>query len=241
MSIKVFFSAFNIDDTKRKWLVRFLFVVLSVLVSLAILFPVGDPDLEKNSILIEKMMNGEVDPFTTDFTPLVDNAIYLLSIEALTYLVMCISVVSAAAFIYGRRKIKTKEHRKKIIRNTILALLMLLVIFPMFYSLYVNFYLLFALAAVYVSIIGCCFVSGDYSFGASFGKGFRFVKKNAPTCIVNFILMFILFYTSEYVIEALKEGHAYMTILAGLAGPLEVYKNLVFGRMVASIYVFGEK
>ena len=241
MSIKVFFSAFNIDDTKNKWGVRFLFLILSALLALALLFPIGDPDLEKNSILIEKVMTGQADPLTTDFTPLVGNAIYYLSIEALSYVLMGFSVIVAAVFIYGRRKIKGPEHKKKVVKHTILSLLMLLVIFPMFYSLYLSFYLLFALACVYISMIGCSFVSGDFGFGGAFGNGFRFVKKNVPTCLVNFILMFLFFYFSNYIIEILREGNAYTTILAGLTGPLEVYKSFVFGRMAASIYIFGEK
>ena len=93
----------------------------------------------------------------------------------------------------------------------------------------------------YLSMIGCSYISGDYGFGKSFKHGFQFMRTNAPMCVVNFILVFFVFYCANFFISVLEAGNAYKTIVAALAGVLTIYKSLVYGRMIGSLYLFGTK
>lgn len=242
MSIKVFFSAFNIDDTKWKWGVRALFLVLSVLMVFAILFPLGDPDIDKVLSIYKKSLENPYAQFTNeDIKDILMCMLYVISIEVYNYLISLISVITAAVFIYNRRPVKTPELKKKVKKNTILACLFLALIFTVLQSFHDTFYIIYAFFLSYISMIGCCFISGDNGFGRSFKGGFSFMKKNAPMCLVNFILMFLIFYFADFIISLLSEGNAYTTIVGALAGPLTIYKALVFGRMTGTLYLNGQK
>ncbi|MCR5618220.1 MAG: hypothetical protein K6F83_08030 [Clostridiales bacterium] len=242
MSIKVFFSAFNIDDTQRKWGVRALFLLLSGLLVLALLFPIGNSDLTQAMLIYEKLVSGEQMVISeSDYSVIINTFIYTLSLEFYSYILAVISVITAYCFISSRHPDRTPEHKKKARLNTFIACLFLAVIYTLLYSVAGSFYIIYAVVCVFLGMIGCCFISGDRSFGGSFKHGIRFVRENAPTCIVNFILLFMIFYFADFIVDILEQGNAYMTIVAALRAPLEVYKALVFGRMIGTIYVFGKK
>ena len=242
MNIKIFFSAFNIDDTKNKWAVRPVFLILCLLMVFAILFSVGNPNTEEVMSIYSKMLENPTQQIpTSDIKDLLMCGLYLFSVVFYDYLAHVIAIISAAAFIYLRHPLKSPERKKQVIKNTIISCLFLILIFSIVNSLHESFYIIYALFISYLSMIGCSYISGDYGFGGSFKHGFRFMKTNAPMCVVNFILVFFIFYAANFLISVLEAGNAYKTIVAALAGVLTIYKSLVYGRMIGSLYVFGTK
>ena len=109
MSIKVFLSAFNIDDSKNKWGVRFLFLILSGLLTLALLFPLGDPDMSMIYNWYNDLMVGKATVDQLDYNTLIGNLIYSISIQVLNYLCISLALCTGAVFIYNRRKDKSPE------------------------------------------------------------------------------------------------------------------------------------
>lgn len=242
MSIKVFFSAFNIDDTKNKWGVRAVFLVLSLLMVLAIMFPIGNPNTDELLALYQKVLENPSQQISNaEIKDFLMYGLYLFSVVAYDYLAHALAIVSAAVFIYTRHPGRSPERKKNVIRSTIISCLFMMLIFSIVNSLHESFYIIYALFISYVSMIGCSYISGDYGFGKSFKHGFQFMKTNAPMCLVNFILVFLVFYFANFFISILEEGNAYKTIVAALAGVLTIYKSLVYGRMIGSLYLFGTK
>ncbi len=242
MSIKVFFSAFNIDDTKNKWGVRTVFLVLSLLMILAIMFPIGNPNTDEIMAIYQKMLENPTQQVSNaELKDLLMCGLYLFSVIAYDYLAHALAIITAAVFIYTRHPGKSPERKKDVIRSTVVSCLFLMLIFSVVNSLHESFYIIYALAMSYLSMIGCSYISGDYGFGRSFKHGFQFMKTNAPMCIVNFILVFFIFYFANFFISILDAGNAYTTIVSALAGVLTIYKSLVYGRMIGSLYLFGTK
>ncbi|MCR5803477.1 MAG: hypothetical protein K6G47_04355 [Clostridia bacterium] len=242
MSIKVFFSAFNIDDSKNKWGVRTVFLVLSLLMILAIMFPIGNPNTDELLAIYQKMLDNPMQQVSNaELKEILMCGLYLFSVIAYDYLAHALAIITAAVFIYTRHPGKSPERKKAVIRSTIISCLFLMLIFSIVNSLHESFYIIYALAMSYLSMIGCSYISGDHGFGSAFKHGFQFMKTNAPMCVVNFILVFLVFYFANFFVSILDAGNAYTTIVSALAGVLTIYKSLVYGRMIGSLYLFGTK
>lgn len=237
MSIKVFLSAFNIDDSKMKWGVRSLFLILSALLTLALLFPLGDPDLSMVFNWYNDFLMGKADVNQLDYNTLIGNLIYTFSIQVLNYLCISLALCTGAVFIYNRRKDKSPELKKRVIKNTIILHLFLIVVFPLIYTIIADMYIIFSLVAAFICLIACSYMSGDCGFGSSFPNAAKLFKKNIVTCLVNFILVFGVFYFIGYGIDIIEEGHAYTTVVYPLRAIFQVYKCLVIGRLMGTVYL----
>ena len=162
MSIKVFFSAFNIDDTKNKWGVRTVFLILSLLMILAVMFPVGNPNTEEILAIYQKMLDNPSQPLSNaEIKDFLMCGLYLFSVVAYDYLAHILSIITAAVFIYTRHPYKTPERKKAVIRSTIISCLFMMLIFSVVNSLHESFYIIYALFISYLSMIGCSYISGD--------------------------------------------------------------------------------
>ena len=245
MQIKVCFTAYNIDDFKRKWLARSLFLILIVLGALARLFPVGDSDLSGILNYSERLMNGDIDYINLDMNEFFrlygGNLLYSLSIIFYDFLYICVSVITAAVVIREKRTLSADIKAGKIVGRVIVMLLFIGVLYPFLYSVTAGFTFILAFIIGLAGFFVASYCSGEFSFGRSFGNAFRLYKNNLFTTVLNFILFFFVFSLIENMLTLVRQNDNYDTIFSVIYSSVAALKYFIGGRLTGILYTDSKK
>lgn len=241
MQIKIFFSALNIDDLGKKWGIRIVFLLLTLGNFFYLMFPIGDSDLTNVMNWYEEMftnpekymMSDELllPPFTTG------NIMYLLSAVVFLMVMIIVAICYAAAYVYFKRPDKGAVGVGKVLSRTSLMCLFFIVIYPVFLLFLSGMSFVFVAVLPILSIILCSFISGDYSFGKSFANGFKMLRGNYLSVLLNFIFVYFILSSLKYGVDIFHASGAYYSIVCVLAGALQTYSYLVLGRLMGTLYI----
>ena len=245
MQIKVYFTAYNIDDFKRKWLARSLFLILIILGALARLFPVGDSDLSGILNYSEHLMNGDVDYINLDMVEFFKlyggNILYSMSIILYDFLYICISIITATVVIREKRALSANVKVGTIVGRVILMILFLGILYPFIYSMTAGFTFIIAFVIGLAGFFVASYCSGEFSFGRSFPNAFRLYKTNLFTTVLNFILFFFFFSIIENILTLARQNDNYDTIFSVIYSTVAALKYLIGGRLTGILYADSKK
>lgn len=240
MQIRLFLSSLNVDDLGKKWGVRIVFTLLILLNFFYMMFPIGSSDFtavynwyEDYFANPDKYLMAEelVIPFTRA------NYYYIASFFCYLLIMILIAVVYAAIFMYSKRIDKKNISKGLIVKRTIIFSLFFIVIFPIFVLVLSGMSFLFFAIMPVLSLIMCSYVSGDHKFGESFGNGFKMLKGQYFSILLNFIIISLILNVLQYVIEMFSASNAYYSIVCVLAAALNAYTYLVLGRLMGTVYL----
>lgn len=240
MQIRIFLSALNIDDLGKKWGVRIAFLLLTLANFYLQMFPIGDSD-------ISPLMNWYADYFnnpelylTADIydIPISRGNIIFFLVTAATLLAMIIvAVIYASAYIYIKRADKKEVKKSLVVKRTILMSLFIIVIYPMLLVMMSSLSFIFIGLMPILGVILCSYISGDFTFGGSFGNAFRKIRRNYFGVLINFIIAALIVNILQFGVDLFKASNAYFSIICVLASALTTYTYLALGRLMGTMYL----
>lgn len=240
MQIRIFLSALNIDDIGKKWGVRIAFLLLTLGNFYLQMFPIGDSD-------ISPLMNWYNDYFEnpemylyTDISdiPISTGNIIFFIVTAVSLLVMIIvAVIYSASYIYDKRVDKKEVKKSLVVRRTIFMTLFIILIFPALLIFISGMSFVFVGIMPILSLVVCSYISGDFTFGASFGNAFRKIRRNYFGLLINFIIAFLIISFLQTGVDLFRASNAYFSIICVLSAALTTYTYLALGRLMGTVYL----
>lgn len=240
LKVRIFLSALNIDDIGKRWGIRITFVILVLVNFFLAFFPIGDSDFSAMESWYENYISNPTEvlmsdqlvlPFTTG------NIIYLLVSLATVLFMVLVSIALAAIYIYISRPDKKEISKGKVVRRTITFMLFTIVVFPILLMIFGDSFIFLTAVMPIASLIMGAYVSGDYSFGRSFGYAFRSLRFSYLSGLFSYMIAYLIYHILRGCIDMLHLNNAYFTVVCILLAAQQTYLYLSVGKMAGTVYL----